>query len=96
MDAQSGILSGTTPREKGQYPVTLTAKNRAGEDSAVWTLVVGDTLALTPPMGWNHWYTHYHFITDKKIRAAAAAMVRHAEQEHGRRRKGFARFVRAR
>lgn len=75
LDAKTGILTGSTPAEKGKYTVVFHAKNGDGEDSAKWTLVVGDTLALTPPMGWNHWYTHYHFITDKIIRAAADAMV---------------------
>ena len=39
------------------------------------TLVVGDKLALTPPMGWNSWYTHYRHVADKTIRQAADAMV---------------------
>ncbi len=38
-------------------------------------LVVGDTLALTPPMGWNDWYTHYERITDALMRQAADAMI---------------------
>ena len=37
--------------------------------------MAGDMLALTPPMGWNHWYTHYARITDALIRQAADAMV---------------------
>jgi hypothetical protein len=32
-------------------------------------------IGLIPPMGWNHWYTHYLLITDIDIRAAADAMV---------------------
>jgi len=36
---------------------------------------VGDLLALTPPMGWNHWYTWYHKITDQVVRRAADAMI---------------------
>jgi len=75
LDAATGILTGTTPARKGEYRIELKAANRHGEDSAAWTLVVGDTLALTPPMGWNHWYTHYHHVTDKTIRQAADTMV---------------------
>ena len=26
-------------------------------------------------MGWNHWYTHYHRITDKLMREAADVMI---------------------
>ena len=32
-------------------------------------------LALTPPMGWNHWYAHYWRITDSLVREAADIMV---------------------
>ena len=75
LDAKTGIITGSTPGKKGDYKITLSAKNEFGEDAVEWTLSVGDTLALTPPMGWNHWYTHYHFVKDKIIRAAADAMV---------------------
>ena len=75
LDPRKGILTGRTPAKKGEYTVTLHAKNSRGRDSATLTLVVGDKLALTPPMGWNDWYTHYSFVTDKDIRAAADAMV---------------------
>ncbi len=75
LDASTGILTGMTPDKKGEFKIKLIAENEYGKDLREWTLVVGDTLALTPPMGWNHWYTHYHYITDEKIRKAANAMV---------------------
>jgi alpha-galactosidase len=43
--------------------------------SRSFKIVVGDTLALSPPMGWNDWYTHYDRVTDELIRQAADAMV---------------------
>ena len=76
LDEQNGILQGKTPARDGKYTITITAKNSHGKATRDITLVVGNTLALTPPMGWNHWYTHYHFVTDKTIRNAASAMVR--------------------
>jgi alpha-galactosidase len=57
------------------YVVTLSAENSRGSAYRKLKIVVGDTLALTPPMGWNHWYTHYHRISDQLFRAAADAMV---------------------
>lgn len=51
------------------------AKNRAGGCSRPLKLVSGDTLALTPPMGWNHWYAHYDHITDELMRQAADVLV---------------------
>jgi alpha-galactosidase len=75
LDAESGIISGTTPA-RGEYRVTLRALNKLGADERGFRIVSGDRLALTPPMGWNHWYTHYDRITDQLMREAADAMVR--------------------
>jgi len=75
LEAKSGILIGTTPAKPGTYTVTFHAGNAHGRDTARLDLVVGDKLALTPPMGWNSWYTHYQTINDAKTRAAADAMV---------------------
>jgi len=74
LDAQTGIITGTTP-PRGEYRITLEAKNRHGRDQRPLRLVSGDTLALTPPMGWNHWYAHYDRITDAMMREAADIMV---------------------
>jgi alpha-galactosidase len=75
LDASTGILSGTTPPQPGGYDVILEARNRAGSARRQLRLKVGDVLALTPPMGWNHWYTHYCRVTDATIRKAADAMI---------------------
>ncbi len=74
LDPASGIVTGTTP-PRGEYAVTLRAKNGHGSAKRIFKIVPGDTLALTPPMGWNHWYTHYDRITDKLMREAADVMV---------------------
>jgi alpha-galactosidase len=55
--------------------VTVRAENQHGSDARVLRIVAGDTLALTPPMGWNHWYAHYDRITDELVRQAADAIV---------------------
>lgn len=74
LDAAIGIITGTTPA-RGEYRVVLHAKSSRGGSSRPFTIVSGDTLALTPTMGWNHWYTHYDRITDKLMREAADVMV---------------------
>jgi hypothetical protein len=57
------------------------ARNRAaivpikGHSMRPFKIVAGDALALTPPMGWNDWYTHYDRIDEKAIRGAADAMI---------------------
>ncbi|MBA4182256.1 MAG: alpha-galactosidase, partial [Anaerolinea sp.] len=75
LDPGTGILSGTAPAAPGVHKVTLRASNARGKASREFRLTVGDTIALTPPMGWNHWYTHYDRISDQLFREAADAMV---------------------
>ena len=74
LDPSTGIISGKVP-EKGEYVVLIKAKNSKGKDSRKLKIVAGEKLALTPPMGWNHWYAHYNRITDAMVRQAADAMI---------------------
>jgi alpha-galactosidase len=53
----------------------IQANNSKGKDQRKLKLIAGDKLALTPPMGWNHWYAHYDRITDKMMREAADVMI---------------------
>jgi alpha-galactosidase len=75
LERNTGIITGSAPAKPGRYAVTLEAKNSRGASKREFRIVVGDTLALTPPMGWNHWYTYYSRVSDKLFRAAADAMV---------------------
>lgn len=74
LDPQTGILTGVNP-PRGNYVVTLKAENGHGRDQRPLRIVSGDTLSLTPSMGWNHWYAHYNRVTDKMMRQAADVMV---------------------
>lgn len=76
VDTTVGIITGTiADKTKRVYDVTFVAENGHGKAERGFTIVVGDTLALTPPMGWNHWYTFYNRITGEIVRQAADAMV---------------------
>ena len=74
LDPTTGIIMGQAPL-RGEYDVTLRAKNRHGSDNRRFRIIAGDTLALTPPMGWNHWYAHYDRITDAMMREAADILL---------------------
>lgn len=74
LDAERGIITGVVPKA-GEYRITFHAVNAHGWDKRKFKIVCGDTLALTPPMGWNHWYTHYDRITDTLMRQAADVMI---------------------
>ncbi len=74
LDVNSGIISGTTPKT-GDYHLVIEAKNSKGKDKRNFRIVAGEKLALTPPMGYNHWYAHYDRITDPMMREAADVMI---------------------
>ena len=75
LDKNTGIITGKTPNEIGEYNITFKARNNLASTQKTFKLIVGDTLALTPPMGWNHWYIHWIYITDELIRETAQKMV---------------------
>ncbi len=83
LDADTGIITGRVPENRGQWTVTLGAKNEHGTSERVCKLVVGDTLALTPPMGWNSWYIHYNRVTEEHMRNAADVMVASGMADYG-------------
>ena len=75
VDAITGQITGKLMRA-GEYQVVLKAKNARGESRKKFRIIVGEKIALTPPMGWNDWYAHYDRITDKLLREAADQMVK--------------------
>ena len=83
LDAATGIISGRTPLQPREYALSITAKNTKGVASRPFKIVVGETLGLTPQMGWNDWYTHYEHISDSDVRSAADAMVRSGMADFG-------------
>ena len=81
-DAEKGILGGAVATA-GDYPLTVTATNAKGTASCVFHLIVGEKIALTPPMGWNSWNIWGSSVSDEKVRAAAKAMDASGLAEHG-------------
>jgi alpha-galactosidase len=82
LDPQSGRITGTLP-EKGTYVVTLHAQNASGAAERALKIVCGDSIALTPPMGWNSWNCFGCDVTEANVRAAADAMVTSGLINHG-------------
>ncbi len=82
VDPQTGQIAGklTKPAE---YVVTLHASNHLGRAERTFKIVCGDTLALTPHMGWNSWYVWESRVSDQAIRDAADAMARSGLINHG-------------
>jgi len=82
LDTATGRITGALPAP-GAYAVTFTAANARGTASRPFKIVCGDTLALTPHMGWNSWYVWENHVTDSIMRAAADAMAASGMIDHG-------------
>ena len=78
----SGRITGRVEKP-GEYEITLIAQNELGQARRALRLVVGDTIALTPPMGWNSWNCWGCAVDEEKIRQAADAMVESGLADHG-------------
>ena len=82
LDERTGRISGSTA-SPGTYRVRLRATNALGSAERELRIVVGDTIALTPPMGCNTWGGWGPSVSEKSIRAAADAMVSSGLIDHG-------------
>jgi alpha-galactosidase len=82
LEGSTGQISGTL-REPGDHRVSVTVENALGKATRELRIVVGDRLALTPPMGWNSWNAGGPHISTEKIRANAKAMVDTGLIHHG-------------
>jgi alpha-galactosidase len=82
VDPATGQITGSLAR-RGEYLMIFKASNTRGTARREFKVVCGDTLALTPHMGWNSWYIWEANVTDPIIRAAADAMVNSGLINHG-------------
>ena len=82
LDPYTGQLTGsiTSP---GTYKITLHAANAKGTQDRPFRLIVGDTIGLTPPMGWNSYNVWSDQITQDRALDAAKAMVATGLIDHG-------------
>src|SRR5947208_2047542 len=54
VNSSTGMITGAVAAA-GNYPVTLTASNSLGTATRNFTIKVGNTIGLTPAMGWSSW-----------------------------------------
>ena len=81
-DPATRILSGKID-EPGEYRLVFKASNAKGTAERGFTIKVGETIALTPAMGWNSWNCFAWAVTAEKVKAAADAMVASGLADHG-------------
>ena len=82
LDPKTGIITGRL-MERGDYRVQVTAVNKRGRAEGSLKIRIGDTIALTPPIGWNGWNSWAHRIDAEKVIASAKAMVDKGLADHG-------------
>lgn len=82
LDPSTGIITGTV-KTRGQFEVTMKASNKHGTATKKLLIKIGDTIALTPPIGWNGWNSWAREIDREKVLASAHAMVNMGLRDHG-------------
>lgn len=82
LDPATGHITGKLSK-KGEYTVTLRAQNALGSAGKKFRIVVGDKIALTPPMGWNSWNCWGGAVSQEKVLSSARAMVEKGLRDHG-------------
>ena len=82
LEGATGRITGVL-EEKGEHLVILRARNARGAAAKRFRIVVGDRIALTPPMGWNSWNCWAGAVDQDKVLRAARAMVASGLSQHG-------------
>ena len=82
LDPESGVVSGSVT-EKGEYEIVWEATNAVGSAKGSMTLKVGETFALTPPMGWNSWNCWGLDLSQEKVFSSALALINSGLADYG-------------
>jgi alpha-galactosidase len=82
LDSRTGIITGSV-FQKGNHRVMLRAKNKLGVAEQELMICIGDTIALTPPIGWNGWNSWAHKLDREKVLASARAMSHSGLSQYG-------------
>src|ERR1051326_6204197 len=82
LDSKTGRIS-VTLNKPGEFRVTLRAKNGKGAGTKGFRIVVGEEIALTPPMGWNSWNCWGSKVDADKVLRSARGMAASGLVNHG-------------
>lgn len=82
VDASTGRITGALS-QPGEYVTTVRATNAQGSAERRFRIVVGEEIALTPPLGWNSYNCFGVNITQDKMLRAARALVALGLDQHG-------------
>jgi alpha-galactosidase len=82
LDSRTGVITGN-PKIATGYMVQVRVANSAGSVTRKLQIIIGDKIALTPPMGWSSWNFLQTDASDKDIRAEADALIGSGLADHG-------------
>jgi alpha-galactosidase len=82
VDSKTGQISGKLT-EPAEFAVTLTANNSLGSAHKKFKIIIGEKIALTPPMGWNSWNCWGGRVSAEKVLLSARGMVNSGLIDHG-------------
>ena len=82
LDPATGRITGALAKA-GTFTVTLRATNTLGSDTRPLRIEIGDTISLTPALGWNSWNCWARAVDQDKILRSARAMASSGLADHG-------------
>ncbi len=82
LDAAARCIRGSIS-QKGKQTLLLEASNKFGKQAFSFDIVVGDTLQLTPPMGWNSWNCWGMEVSAKSIKQVAESFSKFGLDKYG-------------
>lgn len=82
LDKTTGIITGCA-KKAGEYVVKITATNEKGSFERNLKIVIGEKIALTPPMGWNSWNCWGNSVSQEKVMSSATAMLEKGLDQYG-------------
>ena len=82
LDSGTGNITGLL-HQAGTYKVVFHARNALGKADKKFKIVAGETIALTPPMGWNSWNHYKSEVSQDIVLQNAKAMADSGLINHG-------------
>jgi len=82
LDPATGRITGRLA-DRATHSVVLHACNKIGCARKRFVIVVGDKIALTPPMGWNSYNCWAESVDQEKILRSAKALIAAGLADHG-------------
>lgn len=82
LDPATGHITGRLG-QPGEHRVTLRVSSALGTAEKPFRIIVGDKIALTPPMGWSSWNCWGDAVSQEKVLSSARAMAEKGLRDHG-------------